>query len=81
MNEVRVTTMTDAVKALIEANNFNADIIKSLQKANKRLAFSVFCLSAAGYLTFSKLCKQTLRIDELEKKLESLTKPEEPASE
>ena len=62
--------------AVYVARNINA-----LEKANKRLAFSVFCLSAAGYLTWRCVHKQTLRINELEQRLESLAKPEEPASE
>ncbi len=73
INLTKAITYEEAVDVLISANNNNVDFIVDLVKANKRLACSVICLSIAGYLTWRHVRKQTLRIDELEKKLRSQT--------
>ena len=69
---VNVTTVQDGIVALMNANNAQGKMIEKLAKANKRLAFAVFCLSIGGYLTYKLVDMNHKQIKQLQKQIDEL---------
>ena len=71
---INTENVSESLTTLSGAITGNTEAITSVMKANKRLAFSVICLSGAGYLTYRLVKKQAERIDKLEKTVDALVR-------
>lgn len=69
---INTENVSESLVTLSKALTGNTEAISSVMKANKRLAFSVICLSGAGYLTYRLVKKQAERIDKLEQTVNTL---------
>lgn len=79
---VNPENVTESLKTLTMAVSGNADVLSGVLKTNKKLAFSVFCLSCAGYFTGRMLANHTKRIKELEQAVDELKQSQsQPESE
>ena len=80
---VNPENVTESLKTMAMAVTNNADVLSGVLKTNKKLAFSVFCLSCAGYLAGRMLTNHAKRIKELEETVNQLKPQTEdnPASE
>ena len=69
---INTENVSESLVTLSKAITGNTEAISSVMKANKRLAFSVICLSGAGYLTYRLVKKQAERIEKLEQTVNTL---------
>lgn len=69
---INTENVSESLVTLSKALTGNTEAITSVMKANKRLAFSVICLSGAGYLTYRLVKKQAERINQLEQTVNTL---------
>ncbi len=69
---INTENVLESLVTLSKAITGNTEAISSVMKANKRLAFSVICLSGAGYLTYRLVKKQAERIEKLEQTVNTL---------
>lgn len=69
---INTENVSESLVTLSKALTGNTEAIASVMKANKRLAFSVICLSGAGYLTYRLVKKQAERINQLEQTVNTL---------
>lgn len=69
---INTENVSESLVILSKALTGNTEAITSVMKANKRLAFSVICLSASGYLTYRLVKKQAERINQLEQTVNTL---------
>ena len=69
---INTENVSESLVTLSKALTGNTEAITSVMKANKRLAFSVICLSGAGYLTYRLVKKQAERIEKLEQTVNTL---------